>query len=230
MRATAQGHNRGHGRPSANVARQLKHGIRKGVGGKHTTPARATILSACAVAVIVLLVGFSAVHNGFVQLDDRLYASGKPASAGLSTEGLRFAFTSVAVYWHPLTWLSHELDADLFGSEPAGHHLTSVLLHAFSAGLLCLLLTRLGARSLYAAAGALLWALHPLRVESFAWVAERKDVLCALFFVACVAEYLRYQKQPSRVRYAMWLFWGGCALMSKPAAISLPLVLLLLDL
>jgi hypothetical protein len=88
---------------------------------------------------------------------------------------------------------------------------------------------QLGARAWQAAAGASLWALHPLRVESFAWVAERKDVLCALFFVATIAAYLGYQKRPSAARYAGWLCCGALALMSKPTAVTLPLILLLLD-
>lgn len=105
-----------------------------------------------------------------------------------------------------------------------------MLLHALTAGLLCLALTALGLDVRLAGAAALLWGLHPLRVESFAWVAERKDVLCALFFVAAVAAYLRYQKHPGRVRYALWLLCGALALMSKPTAVTLPAVLLLLDL
>ena len=104
-----------------------------------------------------------------------------------------------------------------------------MLLHAITAALLCLLLTRLGAAPFPAAAGSLLWALHPLRVESFAWVAERKDVLCALFFVATVLLYLRFIDGPSRRRYAGWLCCGALALMSKPTAVSLPVVLFLLD-
>jgi protein O-mannosyl-transferase len=143
---------------------------------------------------------------------------------------MAFAFTSVGeLYWHPLTWLSHALDVELFGAAPAGHHLTSLLLHALAAGLLCLVLIRLGAGTYAAAAGSLLWALHPLRVESFAWLAERKDVLCAAFFLAAIATYLRYLDRPSRWRYAAWLSLGGLALMSKPTAVSLPVVLLLLD-
>jgi protein O-mannosyl-transferase len=109
------------------------------------------------------------------------------------------------------------------------HHATSLLLHAITAALLCLLFGRLGAKPFPSVLGSLLWALHPLRVESFAWVAERKDVLCALFFVATILLYLRFVEQPSRRRYAGWLCCGVLALMSKPTAVSLPVVLLLLD-
>jgi Flp pilus assembly protein TadD len=188
------------------------------------------MIAALLVAALVLLAGLPALHNDFVDLDDQTYVVNKPVSSGLTTDGLTFAFTSLSPYWQPVTWLSHELDAELFGSAPAGHHFTSVLLHAITAGLLCLTLMALGADPWLAGAAALLWGLHPLRVESFAWVTERKDVLCALFFVAAVGAYLRYQKHPGRARYALWLLCGALALMSKPTAVTLPVVLLLLDL
>jgi len=158
------------------------------------------------VLLLVLAVGGTVVGNGFVGLDDELYIREKPSAAGLTAASAAFAFTSVKdLYWHPLAWLSHELDIELFGQNAAGHHATSVLLHAVTAALLCLLLIRLGAAPFSAGAGSLLWALHPLRVESFAWVAERKDVLCALFFVGTLLLYLRYIEYASRRRYAGWL-------------------------
>jgi protein O-mannosyl-transferase len=193
-------------------------------------PAGPRAIAACLVAGIVLLIGLPTLGNGFVLLDDPTYVANKPVSSGLTIDGLAFAFTSISPYWHPVTWLSHELDAELFGSDPAGHHFTSVLLHALTAGLVCLTLVALGADLWLAGAAALLWGLHPLRVESFTWVAERKDVLCALFFLAAVWAYLRYQERPGRARYALWLLCGTLALMSKPTAVTLPVVLLLLDL
>jgi tetratricopeptide (TPR) repeat protein len=182
------------------------------------------------VFALVLLVTVRAAGNHFVTLDDGLYLGNTTAVGGLTARGVAFAFTSVtALYWHPLAWLSHELDAELFGTDPAGAHFTNVLLHAIAAGLLLLVLKRLGAGAWGAAGGALLWALHPLRVESFAWVAERKDVLCALFFIATVLAYLRYAERPSRRRYVAWIGLAALALMSKPVAVSLAPVLLLLD-
>jgi Flp pilus assembly protein TadD len=181
------------------------------------------------VAALVLLLTIPVVANSFVTLDDGLYLGNTAAVGGLTLRGLAFAFTSVStLYWHPLAWLSHELDAELFGANPAGHHLTSVLLHAVAAGALFLLLRRLGVGAWAATGGALLWALHPLRVESFAWVAERKDVLCALFFIATVLAYLRYAERPSPRRYVAWIGLGTLALMSKPVAVSLAPILLLL--
>jgi protein O-mannosyl-transferase len=179
---------------------------------------------------LLLLTSIPTIHNGFVNYDDPLYIKDSLVSQGLTTEGISFAFTSVdKLYWHPLTWLSHELDFELFGPALYGHHFTSVLLHALTAGLLCLLCLQLGAGAYQAAAASLLWALHPLRVESFAWLAERKDVLCAFFFVATLVAYLRYAQRQTRVRYALWLGCGVLALLSKPTAVTLPLVLLLLD-
>ena len=198
--------------------------------GVPTGSGRTPTVVPCLVAAIVLVVGLPTLHNGFVELDDETYVANKPVSSGLTIDGLAFALTSISPYWHPVTWLSHELDVELFGSDPAGHHFTSVLLHALTAGLLCLTLAALGADLWLAGEAALLWGLHPLRVESFAWVAERKDVLCALFFVAAVWACLRYQERPGRARYALWLLCGALALMSKPTAVTLPVVLLLLDL
>ena len=187
-------------------------------------------IAALLVAGLVLLVTLPATGNGFVYFDDHLYLRNQIASEGLTARSVAFAFTTVeTLYWHPLAWLSHELDIELLGSNAAGHHFTSVLLHALAAGVLCLILLRLGLGAFPAAAGSLLWALHPLRVESFAWIAELKDVLCALFFLAAIATYLRYLERPSRARYAAWLSCGALALMSKPAAVSLPAILLLLD-
>ncbi len=188
------------------------------------------LVHAALLALLVFLATLPAVQNAFINLDDSLYVGAKPLADGLTPAGVAFAFTSVTrLYWHPLTWLSHELDAELYGTNPAGHHLTSLLLHALSAGLLFLVLKRIGAGPWTATAASLLWALHPLRVESFAWVAERKDILCALFFIATTLAYLRYAERPSRGRYLAWNSLGALALMSKPAAVSLAPVLLLLD-
>jgi Flp pilus assembly protein TadD len=195
--------------------------------GTSTHAPTARVLS---IVILVLLASLPAIHNGFVEYDDPLYINSATVSQGMTSEGITFALTSVdRLYWHPLTWLSHELDFSWFGSSLYGHHFTSVLLHALTAGLLCLLCLQLGAGAYQAVAASLLWALHPLRVESFAWLAERKDVLCAFFFVASLVAYLRYAKQPSRTRYALWLGCGVLALLSKPTAVTLPLVLLLLD-
>ena len=182
------------------------------------------------VGVVVLLVALPTVLNAYVDLDDGPYVLEKPAYEGLTREAIVFAFTAVRpMYWHPLAWLSQELDTELYGSSPAGHHFTSALLHALTAALLCIVLIEMGAGHVPAALGSLFWAVHPLRVESFAWIAERKDVLCAFFFVAGVALYLKYKTSGLHRLYVAWLMCGFAALMSKPTAVSLPIILLLLD-
>jgi len=187
-------------------------------------------LAPIVVGVLALIIALPSVRNSFVDLDDGPYVLQKPASDGLTREAVTFAFTAVRpMYWHPLAWLSHELDTELYGSSPAGHHFTSVMLHALTAALLCVVLMQLGAGNVPAALGSLLWALHPLRVESFAWIAERKDALCAFFFLATIAIYLQYKKRASAGLYIAWLTCGCLALMSKPTAVTLPIVLLLLD-
>jgi len=179
-----------------------------------TAPGRATPLL---VGLVALLVSLPTARNESVHYDDQLYLSAGQASRGLTPEGIQFAFTTVdTLYWHPLAWLSHEIDISLFGADASGHHFVSILFHAMTAALLCLVLQRFGCGAAIAAAGSLLWALHPLRVESFAWIAERKDVLCAFFVIATVAAYLRYAGRRSWPRYAAWLALACLALMSEP--------------
>ncbi|MGB9235978.1 MAG: tetratricopeptide repeat protein [Terriglobales bacterium] len=140
------------------------------------------------------------------------------------------AFTSTAAEnWHPLTWLSHALDYQLFALNPAGHHFDNVLIHAFNAALLFLLFAwvtkRVGPSLLVAA----LFAVHPLNVESVAWVAERKNVLSTLFFILAIGAYVRYTQKPDWQRYVLVAVLFAAGLMSKPMVITLPFVLLLLD-
>jgi Flp pilus assembly protein TadD len=184
-----------------------------------------------ALSLLVLLVSSPALLNKSVDFDDGLYLGGDtPVHLGLTARGIEFAFTSVnEMYWQPLTWLSFELDETAFGNSLLAHHLVNILLHALTAGLLALLLRRLGASAYLALAGGAFWALHPLRVESFAWIAERKDVLFAFFAIAALLLYTRYAKSPSLKRFLPWLGCALLALMSKPTAMVLPVILLLLD-
>ena len=170
-------------------------------------------------------------HHEFVNLDDPQYVTGNPwVARGLSGPGLRWAFTTGhAGNWHPLTWLSHMLDVQLFGLSPGAHHLTSLALHLANTVLLLALLHRttgaLGRSSLVAA----LFALHPVHVESVAWVAERKDVLSTVFFLLTLHAYVSYARFPRARRYAVVLALFALGLMAKPMLVTLPLVLLLLD-
>ena len=182
--------------------------------------------------VVVTLALYNPVsRNGFVNFDDDRYVTENPqVRAGIRWSTISWAFTSLdQANWHPLTWLSHALDCQLFHLNPAGHHYTSLLLHATNALLLFLILqwfTGYTARSLMVAA---LFAVHPLNVESVAWVAERKNVLCMLFFLLALGAYGWYVRKPGVVRYLAVAILFAMGLMSKPMAITLPLVLLLLD-
>jgi hypothetical protein len=168
---------------------------------------------------------------GFVNLDDPVYVTrNELVRAGITTNGVAFAFSSVsAVYWHPLTWHSHMLDCALFGLEPGPHHFTSVLFHAANAALLLLVLWQLTNRAWLSAAAATLWAIHPRRVESVTWIAERKDVLSGFFGLAALLAYPWYVKRPTRWRYLALSATFALGLMSKPVLVTLPLLLLLLD-
>jgi tetratricopeptide (TPR) repeat protein len=170
--------------------------------------------------------------NGFLGLDDDVYLTANPwVRRGLGWEGVRWAFTSVgyAANWHPLTWLSHMLDASLFGGDPAGHHSAGLLLHAANAALMVAVLrAMIGALWPAALVGAL-FALHPLHVESVAWASERKDLLSTFFVLLTVALYLRHLRRPGPGRYLAVAGSLTLALLAKPMAVTLPLVLLLLD-
>ena len=181
---------------------------------------------------MVVLVSYNPViHNAFVNYDDPAYiADNPPVRAGLTWATVKWAFTSYFEgNWTPLTWLSHALDCELFGLNPAGHHYVSVLLHAASAVLLFLLLqnaTGFRWRSLMVAA---LFALHPINVESVAWAAERKNVLSMTFFLLALLAYGWYARKPGLGRYSAVVFAFVLALLSKPQAIALPFLLLLWD-
>ncbi len=169
--------------------------------------------------------------NGFVPYDDDVYITANEGlRKGLTAEGIVWATTTFqAANWHPLTWLSHMVDRSLFGTDPAGHHLVGLAIHAAVAILLMLVLDLLTGEATAAFLAALLFSLHPLRVESVAWAAERKDLLSALFWMAALVAYAAYLKRPGWSRYLAVCGCHAAGLMSKPMGVTLPLVLLLLD-
>ena len=170
-------------------------------------------------------------NHEFINLDDDEYVTENPhVQAGLTLKGLSWAFTTTqASNWHPLTWLSHMLDCQLYGLKPAGHHLTSLLFHIANTLLLFLVLRRMTGAIWGSSFVAALFALHPLHVESVAWVAERKDVLSTFFWMLTMWTYIRYAERPRLNRYLLVLLSFALGLMSKPMLVTLPLVLLLLD-
>ena len=186
----------------------------------------------CALlALVTLLVYLPVRHHAFVDYDDLDYVTENPmVQAGLTWSGFQWAFTTLdASNWHPLTWLSHTVDCQLFGLNAGGHHLVSVLFHATNAVLLLLLLWRLTGAFWQSAFIAALFAWHPLHVESVAWVAERKDVLSTFFGLLTLMAYVRYAQRRAKVDYLLALFFFACGLMSKPMLVTLPFVFLLLD-
>ena len=150
---------------------------------------------------------------------------------GLTFKGVAWAFTRAHAFnWHPLTWLSHMLDCQLYGLHPGGHHLTNVLLHTATVIALFLVLRQMTGALWRSAFVAAVFAIHPLRVESVAWVAERKDVLSGLFFMLTIGAYVRYVRRPwSSARYGLVVLLFALGLMCKPMLVTLPVVLLLLD-
>ena len=186
----------------------------------------------CVVLAITTLLTFQGVrHNGFLTYDDMDYVAQNPyVQHGVTIESVEWAFTTNRVSnWHPLTWISHMVDWSLYGNNPAGHHLTNLFLHTANAILLFLLLLYMTGLIGRSAMVAFLFALHPVHVESVAWLAERKDVLCAFFFLATLVAYAWNLRKPSWKRYLLVICAFACALMSKPMAVTLPLTLLLLD-
>jgi protein O-mannosyl-transferase len=180
---------------------------------------------------IVLVFGQTLRHE-FVKYDDDVYVFDNPqVEQGLTARGIVWAFTTNhACNWHPLTWLSHMLDCQLYDLAPWGHHLTNVLLHAATAILLFLVLRQMTGNLWPSAFAAAVFAIHPLRAESVAWVAERKDILSGLFFMLTLWAYVRYVRRPfSTVRYLAVMGLFALGLMAKPMLVSLPFVLLLLD-
>jgi tetratricopeptide (TPR) repeat protein len=190
-------------------------------------------LAVCGILLLAVIAVFGqTARHEFVNFDDDDYVcANRHVTGGLSRAGIAWAVTTLDVAnWHPLTWLSHMLDCQLYDLRPVGHHLSNVLLHAATAVFLFLTLQRMTRALWPSACVAALFAIHPLRVESVAWVAERKDVLSGLFFVLTLWSYARYAERPrSWGRY--WLVAASLALglTAKPMLVSVPLVLLLLD-
>jgi len=223
---------------------------------------RLTLLICLFLAAATLAVYWPVVHNDFVNYDDNCYiVQNRQVQAGVTWKGLAWAFGRLHgdhTYWHPLTWVSHIVDCQLFGLKPAGHHLVNLLFHALNSVVVFLLFKRLTDAFWRSALLAALFALHPLQVDTVAWVAERKNLLSALFFLLTLWAYARYvevqspkskvQGPASHITYPasrfthdasppssprLW-YWTAvvmfaCGLMCKPVLVALPFVLLLLD-
>ena len=195
------------------------------------TSSRNTLWLAALLGLATFALFSPALRHQYVDIDDVQYTVETPqVVGGLSLANVRWAFTTVHESWYsPLLWISFMADSSIFGPAPFGYHFTNVLLHAANAMLLFWLLFRLFHAPLAAFFAAALWALHPLRVESVAWIAERKDVLSGLFFLLAVLAYLRYAERPARTRLAAVAFTMAAGMLSKTILVVLPPLLLLLD-
>ena len=200
-------------------------------GNMRQLPWRCSLLIYLGLTSLIWLVFGQTLRHQFVAYDDQNYVYENPVvTAGFTASGIRAAFAEPqARNWHPLTTLSHMLDCQLFGLDPAGHHFTSVLLHTAATLLLFSVLRRMTGSTWRSAFVAGVFAIHPLRVESVAWVAERKDVLSAFFFMLTLGLYARYVARPRVLSYAAVIVSFALALMAKPMVVTLPFLLLLLD-
>jgi len=186
----------------------------------------------CILLGLVVLAVYWPVHKyEFVKYDDDKYVTdNRYVKSGLNWQGVRWAFTTGhASNWHPLTWLSHMLDYQLFGLNSGAHHTSNVLFHIANTLLLFVVLKRMTGRLWASGFVAAVFGLHPLHVESVAWVAERKDVLSTFFWLLTMWAYVRYAEKPRPARYLLTLLFFLLGLMAKPMLVTLPLVLLLLD-
>src|SRR5262245_61167751 len=201
------------------------------VRGRRSKPWVTDLLVCLGLVAVTLAVFGQTLTHDFVNFDDHVYVYENPlVIRGLSTEGVIEAFTHThARNWHPLTTLSHMLDCQLYGLNAGGHHLTNIILHTISVLLLLLVLKQMTGALWQSAFVAALFAIHPLHVESVAWIAERKDVLSAVFLMLTLAAYARYVRAPSARRYLLVALLFGFGLMSKSMLVTLPFVLLLLD-
>ena len=198
---------------------------------------RFTSLSWRRLLLTLLLVGatlalyFPAGHHPFVNYDDDEYVTDNVhVRSGLDWSVFGWAFTTyTAVNWHPLTWLSHALDCQLYGLNPAGHHYTNIGLHALNAALLFWVLLRATGHTGRSLMVAALFALHPINVESVVWIAERKNLLSMLFFLLCLVAYRWYGRKPRVSRYLIVALLFALGLLAKPQVITLPFALLLWD-
>ncbi len=183
------------------------------------------------LAAISLAVFGQTIRYDFVNFDDDLYVYNAPAiQTGLTRQGIALAFTSQhARNWHPLATISHMLDCQLYGLKAGGHHATNVILHTIAVLLLFRVLREMTGAVWKSTIVAALFAVHPLHVESVAWVSERKDVLSAVFFLLMLNAYVRYARAPSMTRYLLVAVLFAAGLMSKPMLVTAPVILLLLD-
>lgn len=191
------------------------------------------VFSSTQISLLLILINLivfgRVVGFEFVNIDDSVYVFNIHIQKGLTLEGLRLAFSVDQNFSGSLNWISHMVDIELFGFNPAGHHLSSLLLHIINTLLFFMLMARWTENRWASVLAAVLFAIHPLRVESVAWISDRKDLLCMFFTLITLEAYRRYARTPNRRNYLVVSAFFILALLSKPVIVTLPLVLLLLD-
>jgi tetratricopeptide (TPR) repeat protein len=220
-------------RDSGTRNKALKRSVAAGTRSDAHKERTSTIVICLLLVAIVWIVFGQTLGHEFINYDDHEYVYENPRiTSGLSLGGIGWAFTHVhSSNWHPLTTISHMLDCSLFGLQPWGHHFTNVLLHSAAAIFLFLALLELTDARWASAFVAALFAIHPLRVESVAWIAERKDVLSGLFFMLILWRYAVYARarRPTSGQYVLIVVLFALGLMCKPTLVTVPFVLILLD-
>jgi len=199
--------------------------------GKGKLSRHGTLFVCLALLLLTVIAVFPIRHNDFINFDDDFYVvNNQHVTGGITRQSVVWAFTAFHMgHWHPLTWLSHMLDCQLFGLNPLGHHLDNVLLHLINVLLLFAVLRELTGAFWRSAFVAAAFALHPLRVESIAWVSDRKDLLSTVFWMLTMLAYLRYVRRPRVGIYLVMLLFFVLGLLAKAMLVTLPFVLLLLD-
>ena len=189
----------------------------------HADLMRKTIICGLLMAAI-LLVYYRVINHEFVNYDDDLYVTQNVnVQKGITWEGIKWAFSfNNVVYLHPLTWLSHMLDVQIYGMRSGWHHLTSLLFHLANTMLLFWVFNRMTGAAWRSGVVAILFAIHPINVESVAWVAERKSVLSTFFWMLTILSYIRYVERPGSMRYLLILLVFVLGLMAKPMLVTLP--------
>ncbi len=197
----------------------------------NTNPNRRILIVYIFLMVATLAVYWQLHQHSFIVYDDHIYVTeNNYVQSGITLDGIRWAFvTTYGEFWHPLTWLSLMLDSQLYGFNAGGFHLTNLILHILTTLMLFWLFNRMTGAVWKSTFVAAMFSLHPLHVESVAWIAERKDVLSAFFWMLTLCFYIYYTEKPAIRRYLLVLFFFLCALMSKSMVVTLPVIMILLD-
>ncbi|HVI76909.1 MAG TPA: hypothetical protein VM715_01850, partial [Candidatus Acidoferrum sp.] len=192
---------------------------------------RSPAIIAALLFAATLIVYINTLNSGFVNYDEPAYVTANPhVLQGLSWSNIKWALTATSeANWHPLTWISHMLDVELFGMNPRWHHLDNIVLHGLNVVLLFLLLRKATGSSAASAFLAALFAVHPLNVESVAWISERKTLLSMLFLLLAFLAYSWYARNRSWVRYTVVALCFALGLAAKPMVVTLPVLLLFWD-